>query len=78
MGGKKRGGKRGAKRGSWLSPGVFVEEVPAGSRPIAGVGTAVAAFVGLDPPNPARTAAVGLVVVAVVAVAVRVVRARSG
>jgi hypothetical protein len=52
MGGKKRGGKRGTKRGSWLSPGVFVEEVPAGSRPIAGVGTAVAAFVGLDPPNP--------------------------
>jgi len=32
--------------GNYLSPGVFVEEVPAGSRPIEGVGTAVAAFVG--------------------------------
>ena len=29
---------------SYLSPGVYVEEVPAGSRPIEGVGTAVAAF----------------------------------
>jgi phage tail sheath protein FI len=32
--------------GNYLSPGVFVEEVPAGSRPIEGVGTAVAGFVG--------------------------------
>jgi len=32
---------------SYLSPGVYVEEVQAGSRPIEGVGTAVAAFVGL-------------------------------
>jgi len=32
---------------TYLSPGVYVEEVPAGSRPIEGVGTAVAAFVGL-------------------------------
>src|SRR5215216_2537786 len=31
----------------YLSPGVYVEEVEAGSRPIEGVGTAVAAFVGL-------------------------------
>ena len=31
---------------SYLSPGVYVEEVPSGSRPIEGVGTAVAAFVG--------------------------------
>lgn len=31
---------------TYLSPGVFVEEVPAGSRPIEGVGTAVAGFVG--------------------------------
>lgn len=27
-------------------PGVYVEEVPSASRPIAGVGTATAAFVG--------------------------------
>jgi hypothetical protein len=30
----------------YLSPGVYVEEVEAGARPIEGVGTAVAAFVG--------------------------------
>ena len=32
---------------TYLSPGVYVEEVDSGSRPIEGVGTAVAAFVGL-------------------------------
>src|SRR4051795_10350696 len=32
---------------NYLSPGVYVEEMEAGSRPIEGVGTAVAAFVGL-------------------------------
>jgi uncharacterized protein len=31
----------------YLSPGVYVEEVDSGSRPIEGVGTAVAAFIGL-------------------------------
>jgi phage tail sheath protein FI len=31
---------------TYLSPGVFVEEVSSGSRPIEGVGTAVCAFVG--------------------------------
>ena len=31
----------------YLSPGVYVEEVEAGSRPIEGVATSVAAFVGL-------------------------------
>ena len=30
----------------YLSPGVYVEELEAGSRPIEGAGTAVAAFVG--------------------------------
>lgn len=30
----------------YLSPGVYVEEVDKGARPIEGVGTAVAAFVG--------------------------------
>src|SRR5262249_7118780 len=35
-----------------LSPGVYVEEVEAGSRPIEGVGTAVAAFVGLAARGP--------------------------
>ncbi|MBW5484172.1 phage tail sheath family protein [Streptomyces bambusae] len=36
----------------YKSPGVYVEEVEAGSRPIEGVGTAVAAFVGLAADGP--------------------------
>jgi uncharacterized protein len=40
---------------NYLSPGVYVEEVEAGSRPIEGVGTAVAAFVGLAPQGPFHT-----------------------
>jgi uncharacterized protein len=37
---------------NYLSPGVYVEERPAGSAPIEGVGTAVAAFVGLALKGP--------------------------
>jgi phage tail sheath protein FI len=37
---------------NYLSPGVYVEEVQAGSRPIEGVGTAVAAFVGIAAQGP--------------------------
>jgi phage tail sheath protein FI len=37
---------------SYLSPGVYVEEVASGSRPIEGVGTSVAAFVGFAPDGP--------------------------
>ena len=37
---------------TYLSPGVYVEEMEAGSRPIEGVGTAVAAFVGLASAGP--------------------------
>src|SRR3954462_16032577 len=40
---------------NYLSPGVYVEEVEAGSRPIEGVGTAVAAFVGLAATGPFNT-----------------------
>jgi len=40
---------------SYLSPGVYVEEVDSGSRPIEGVGTAVAAFVGLTERGPFNT-----------------------
>ncbi|MBA0051092.1 phage tail sheath family protein [Streptomyces sp. AJS327] len=40
---------------SYLSPGVYVEEVAGGSRPIEGVGTSVAAFVGLAPSGPLNT-----------------------
>ena len=38
----------------YLSPGVYVEEVDSGSRPIEGVGTAVAAFVGLADARPVQ------------------------
>ncbi|HEY4228074.1 MAG TPA: phage tail sheath family protein [Candidatus Limnocylindrales bacterium] len=38
----------------YLSPGVYVEEVESGSKPIEGVGTAVAAFVGLAARGPAN------------------------
>jgi phage tail sheath protein FI len=40
---------------TYLSPGVYVEEVDAGSRPIEGVGTAVAAFVGIAAQGPFNT-----------------------
>ena len=40
---------------TYLSPGVYVEEAEAGSRPIEGVGTAVAAFVGLASKGPVNT-----------------------
>lgn len=38
----------------YLSPGVYVEEVDRGTRPIEGVGTAMAAFVGFAPEGPAN------------------------
>ena len=37
---------------SYLTPGVYVEEVDKGSKPIEGVGTAVAAFVGVAEKGP--------------------------
>ncbi len=37
----------------YMSPGVYVEEVPSGSAPIAGVGTSTAGFVGLVPDGAA-------------------------
>ena len=43
---------KGPRMPNYLSPGVYVEEVEAGSRPIEGVGTAVAAFVGLAAHGP--------------------------
>ena len=41
---------------SYLSPGVYVEEVDKGSKPIEGAGTAVAAFVGFAQKGPANKA----------------------
>ncbi len=40
---------------TYLSPGVYIDEVDSGSRPIEGVGTAVAAFVGLAADGPFNT-----------------------
>src|ERR671917_261726 len=40
---------------TYLSPGVYMEEVSSGSKPIEGVGTAVAAFVGFAEKGPADT-----------------------
>ncbi|WP_042423863.1 phage tail sheath family protein [Streptacidiphilus anmyonensis] len=37
---------------TYLSPGVYVEEVSSGSKPIEGVGTATVAFVGLTEKGP--------------------------
>jgi phage tail sheath protein FI len=37
---------------TYLTPGVYVEEVSSGSKPIEGVATSVAAFVGLLPGGP--------------------------
>jgi uncharacterized protein len=37
---------------TYLSPGVYIEEVSSGSKPIEGVGTAIAAFVGMAPKGP--------------------------
>src|SRR4051812_15590599 len=37
---------------TYLTPGVYVEEVPAQSKPIEGVGTSTAAFIGLAPGGP--------------------------
>ena len=39
---------------SYLAPGVYVEEVPSGARPIEAVGTSTAAFVGAAPNPNAR------------------------
>ena len=40
---------------TYQAPGVYVEEVPSGSRPIEAIGTAVAAFVGFTEKGPVGT-----------------------
>ena len=62
MAGKKKGKKK---------PSVVVEEIPSGARPIEGVGTAVAAFVGLAPVKPLRLAVTAVVLVTAVRAAQR-------
>lgn len=59
---------------TYLSPGVYVEEVESGARPIEGVGTSIAAFIGFAPGGPLDspalrvTAGVGLIVLVVLIV----------
>src|SRR5918992_4777648 len=40
---------------TYLTPGVYVGEVPSPPKPIEGVGTSIAAFVGLAPGGPVNT-----------------------
>ena len=40
---------------TYLAPGVYMEEISSGSKPISGVGTAIAAFVGLAERGPVDT-----------------------
>ena len=40
---------------TYLTPGVYVEEVPAAQKPLEGVSTSVAAFIGLAPGGPVNT-----------------------
>jgi phage tail sheath protein FI len=60
---------------TYLSPGVYVEEVESGSRPIEGVGTSIAAFVGFAPggplDSPARRVAAGVGLLVLVVLVVR-------
>ena len=56
---KSKKGKR--RRSSYLTPGVYVDEVSSGSRPIEAVGTSIAAFVGISPLRPARLGVAALV-----------------
>jgi phage tail sheath protein FI len=39
---------------NYFSPGIYVEEVPSGARPIGAVGTSTAGFVGVAPDRSAR------------------------
>jgi hypothetical protein len=46
--------KRRGRRPKALTPGVYVEEVSSGARPIEAVGTSTAAFVGSAPSKRSR------------------------
>jgi phage tail sheath protein FI len=62
---------------TYLSPGVYVEEVDSGSRPIEGVGTSIAAFVGFAPGGPLDSPALRVAAsVGLLALVVFVVRHR--
>jgi phage tail sheath protein FI len=55
-------------------PGVYVEEVSSGTRPIEGVGTAVAAFIGFARRQPVLAAVAAALVIAAVGAVVRAMR----
>ena len=40
---------------TYLTPGVYVEEIPSANKPLEGVSTSVAAFIGLAPGGPVNT-----------------------
>ena len=40
---------------TYLTPGVYVEEIPSASKPIEGVSTSIAAFIGIAPFGPVNT-----------------------
>jgi len=40
---------------TYLTPGVYVEEIPSANKPLEGVSTSVAAFIGLAPGGPENT-----------------------
>src|SRR5437764_15066683 len=46
---------RSAMPTTYLTPGVYVEEIPAAQKPLEGVSTSVAAFIGLAPGGPVNT-----------------------
>lgn len=78
---RKRKGRKGTGSGGYQSPGVYVEEVSSGSRPLEGVGTAIAAFVGFAEKGPGtiwRRAGTLLVLVIGAAAGVRAWRHREG
>jgi phage tail sheath protein FI len=59
---------------SYQSPGVYVEEVSTGPRPIEGVGTAVAAFVGFARRERVRAALAAAAILAAMFAVVRAIR----
>lgn len=81
MAGEATMGDRKSSR-NYLTPGVYMEEVSSGGRPIEAVGTAIAAFVGLAPggplSTPQRRAAALLAVGAAFAVTTWAVRRQQG
>ncbi|NVK42423.1 MAG: phage tail sheath family protein, partial [Oceanospirillaceae bacterium] len=44
---------------SYLHPGVYIEEIPSGSRPIEGVSTSITAYVGSCSRGPTGATLIG-------------------